>query len=286
MHSVTARLKSLFLSSWHPFAWFAVIGFFVYGQTFFFGFSYFDDNVLIVDHIRDLTNFSNIGQIFQTDVFHVLGSSAGYYRPLLTLSFMVNAVFAGLQPFVYHFTNVLIHIAVTCFIFLLLVKLGFRRSKVFCLSLLFLVHPVVVQAVAWIPGRNDSLLALFVVSSFIFFLKYIEKHRRRDYIRHLVLFFFALLTKESAAVLPVVCFSFGLFVKKFGQECLPQVSQIKNSAKSRASQVHQVNYQKDQRLPPNLYVGWLGCLLVWGILRFSAVQSDVDLIGAGIKSVV
>jgi hypothetical protein len=235
MSTIAARLKNLFLSSWHPFAWFALIGLLVYGQTLFFGFSYLDDNVLIVDHIKDLTNFANIGRFFQEDVFHLMGWSAAYYRPLLTLSFMANAIFAGLHPFLYHLTNVLIHIVVTCFIFQLLLKLGFRRVKVFCLSFLFLIHPVVVQAVAWLPGRNDSLLAFFAVPSFIFFLNYLEKHKRGDYAWHLVFFLCALLTKETAIALPVVCFFFNFLIKE----------------------------PKPARLPLKFYAGWLGCFLIW-----------------------
>lgn len=256
MRTLVSRLKQLFLSSWHPFGWFALIGFFVYGQTLFFGFSYLDDNVLIIDHINDLRNFSNIVQIFQTDVFRLFGTSTGYYRPLLTLSFMINAAIGGIDPFVYHLTNILIHITVTGLVFYLLLKLRFDRIKTFFLSLLFLVHPVLVQAVAWIPGRNDSLLALFVISSFIFFLKYLEKHKRKDYIWHLVFFFCALLTKESAVALPVLCFFFSVVVKGSG---------IKS-------------------LSSKLYIGWLGSILAWFVLRAMAVHGDSVLIGNGMKA--
>jgi hypothetical protein len=74
-------------------------------------------------------------------------------------------------------------------------SLGYRVALLG--SLAFAAHPVIASAVAWIPGRNDSLLGVLVVGSWLAFLR-----RRRAL--HLLLFALALLTKETAVALPLV----------------------------------------------------------------------------------
>lgn len=250
MHALVSRLKKLFLSSWHPWAWFAAIGFLLYAQTFLFGFSYLDDNVLIIKNIDHLRNPLKILQIFQNDVFHLSDPAVGYYRPLLTLSFMVNAVVAGPHPFFYHLTNVVIHVVVTGLVFQLLARLGFSRKRSFLLSVLFLAHPALVPAVAWIPGRNDPLLTLFVILSFLFFIQSVDHKRLSNYIGHLFFFFCALLTKESATVLPALCL-FYIFLK---------------------------NTPSHFFLAKRFYFGWAGGIAVWVLLRSMAVKGDPGLV--------
>lgn len=258
MQIATARLKNLVLSSWHPFAWLVLIGFLCYGQTLGFGFSYLDDNILIVERVDELRDLSRLGTIFTRDVFHVPGGSAGYYRPLLILSFMVDAFFSGGHPFGYHFLNVILHLVATILVFLLLVRLEFSRLKSFCFSLLFLVHPALAQAVAWVPGRNDPLLAVFILASFLFFHNYLRTLGWKDLGWHLVFFLCALLTKESAVVFPAVLVFYFVLVKK----------------------------EKLKDFPRKTYLGWLGCLGVWFVLRTNAVDADMDLVSEGLMSTV
>ena len=75
-------------------------------------------------------------------------------------------------------------------------------------AIMFCVHPLNTSAVAWIPGRNDTLLTLFVLNSFIFFLRAHDTKRGLTFAVHILLFFFALLVKESAIVLPFLCIGY------------------------------------------------------------------------------
>jgi tetratricopeptide (TPR) repeat protein len=63
-----------------------------------------------------------------------------------------------------------------------------------------------VQAIAWIPGRNDSLLTAFALASMIFLIQYFETRRWIHIVFHLLFFFLSLLTKENAVLLPVLYF--------------------------------------------------------------------------------
>ena len=77
---------------------------------------------------------------------------------------------------------------------------------------MFACHPSVVQAVSWIPGRNDSLLTLFIVLSFYFIKKYIDTNKLFFLFIHLSCFCLSLLTKETAIVVPVF-YLFFLYLK-------------------------------------------------------------------------
>lgn len=190
------------LKGWRPYFILLVLGFLLYGQALFFDFSYFDDQSLIIENAPILSNFKNIGLVFTSDAFFSM--SKFYYRPILNLSLMFDMHIGGVVPFVYHFSNILIHILVACLIFRLFIKLNYSRYLAALFSALFIVHPVLTQAVAWIPGRNDSLLALFVLAAFNLFLEFKDKPRPVYYLGYLLCFLLALFTKETAALLPAL----------------------------------------------------------------------------------
>lgn len=204
--------KSFFLSGKRPYIFILSFGFLVYVRSLSFGFTYFDDNVLILDNLFFLRNINNFFKAFAIEVFHILHSSAAYYRPLLTISYMFDALISGNNPFFYHLTNLLIHLLNSVLVFIFLNKLKIKKDISFFWSVIFAVHPVLVQAVVWLPGRNDSLLTLFVLSAFIFLIDFFEK-RRGIYLWY---FFFsfalALFTKESSVFISFLVLFYGFFI--------------------------------------------------------------------------
>jgi Tfp pilus assembly protein PilF len=126
------------------------------------------------------------------------------------------------------------------------------------LSLLFAVHPVLTQAVAWIPGRNDMLLMIFFLSSFILLLQHIEKPSPWRVALHSLLFLLALFTKETAVIIPVIMAAVAL--------------------------IHMHSGWRKLLLPA---AGWVMAVVVWFIVRSSATLtkswiSPPDMIRAGI----
>jgi tetratricopeptide (TPR) repeat protein len=179
----------------------------VYGQTLGFGFTYYDDDQLILNDIGFLQKPSNIFSAFQRDV---LSNPKGlfYYRPVLTLSLMADAWIGGSRPFIYHLTNVLLQAAACCLLLLVLNRFrGMSRSS-FYAALLFAVHPLLVQAVAWVPGRNDTLLALLLLGAFYAFTQQWEKRKPGWFVLSHLFFLTALFTKETAAVFPFIGLSY------------------------------------------------------------------------------
>jgi tetratricopeptide (TPR) repeat protein len=198
------------LKSWRPYFIIFIFGFLLYGQTLFFNFTYFDDNALILEQAEVLSSFKNVGAVFSSDAF--FSDDKFYYRPLFNLSLMLDNHWGGIMPFAYHFSNILFHLLAAMLIFYIIYRLSRRRELSFFLSLIFLVHPALVQAVAWLPGRNDSLLAVFILNSFIFFLNFLDKPRLSSYIFHILFFLLALLVKETAIVLPLLMIFYVYFI--------------------------------------------------------------------------
>lgn len=188
-----------FLKGWNPYLIIALVGFILYAKALSFDFTHLDDKQLIVDNFSFIGNVSNAFNAFQYKAFP--DSIIPYYRPILTLSLMLDAQFGGQAPLVYHLTNVMMHIAVVCLLYTLLLMLGHRKGASFFFAVLFTVHPVLAETVAWVPGRNDLLLAVFCLLAFMSFLKYLDGAELTYLIAHTVFFALALFTKESAVVL-------------------------------------------------------------------------------------
>jgi protein O-mannosyl-transferase len=173
-------------------------------RTLWFGFTELDDRDLVVDDQGFLAHPANLLHAFGRSYMHAVDPGHAYYRPLVTLSYAIDAQWSGARPFGYHLTNVALH-AIACVLFLAVLRRFAMPGPVAVLAaLVFAVHPALAEAVAWIPGRNDSLLAVSALAAWIFFLRDRARASRIDRALHFVFFGLALLTKETAVALPIV----------------------------------------------------------------------------------
>ncbi len=132
-----------------------------------------------------------------------------YYRPIVELSFYLDNLLWGMEPGIMHLENILIHCANSLMVLLLARRYFVRQENKtmeipLLVALLFALHPLNVEAVAWIAGRTDPLLALFVLSSFFYILRWLDKPCWQDMAAALLMFCAALLTKETALAFGVV----------------------------------------------------------------------------------
>ena len=185
-----------------PYLLIIVVGFLLYAHTLKFDYTNLDDKTLIADDKAFVSNLSSIPAAFHLDVFKEKGGT--FYRPLFVISLIIDGSLGKMSFAYYHFSNILFHVLAGCLLFSLLIKLGIKRQSSLLLSLFLIIHPALVQAVAWIPGRNDSLLAIFVLASFIMLLNFMESKKIIHFIFHSLFFLMALFTKETAIVLPVL----------------------------------------------------------------------------------
>lgn len=177
----------------------------VHGPTASFAFSHLDDDHLLVDRWARLRQWSYAAGAFHEPYFAMSDPGEGYYRPLVTLSFVIDA--AGRPAPVgapFHRTNVALHLVASVLLLLLLRQLGIADVLALVLALVFAVDPAFTMAVAWIPGRNDLLLAVFVLGAWLAFGRASRPRPPWRLALHLALFAAAMLTKEAAFVLPVL----------------------------------------------------------------------------------
>ncbi|OGX32428.1 MAG: hypothetical protein A2787_01485 [Omnitrophica WOR_2 bacterium RIFCSPHIGHO2_01_FULL_48_9] len=180
-----------------------------------------DDEESIVNNaaIKDL---GNIDKIFQTSFF----GGMSYYRPLVSLSFMLEYRLFGLHPFYYYLDNLLLHTATAVLVFFLLNFIFKNNIFAFFTALLFAIHPVQWEAVANISGRAILLCTFFYLSAFFLFCRAIDKQRKQDYWLALGCFGLALLSKESAVVLPLVLFGYRWFTRRSSPQKFPMTLRL------------------------------------------------------------
>jgi len=207
-------LRSLFLGRWHPYAWIALASCLLYGHILTFSdYTFYDDNVLIARHFSHIDELSDIGHEFFEDAFHQ-AQGGSFFRPILTITFILSAQVSRLELWGYHLTDIVLHLIASMLVFGALKTLGIRHGPAFVCSLLFCLHPSLTQSVAWISGRNDPLLAVFILPCFIFFVKFIEAPSIKWYLLHMLFFALSMLTKETAIVFPVLALFYAGVVKR------------------------------------------------------------------------
>ncbi|HAT71391.1 MAG TPA: hypothetical protein DCS63_01065 [Elusimicrobia bacterium] len=133
-----------------------------------------------------------------------LGFSPGYYHPLTTLTYKLEFSIFGTSPLSYHITNLVLHLINCASVFYLVAALGARRRVAFLAALLFGLHPVHVEPVAWASGRKELLWGFFSIWTLIFYLRYSGAGSRKHYACSLFMFLLAILSKPFAVVIPLL----------------------------------------------------------------------------------
>ena len=168
-----------------------------------------DDSTTIVEN-SDIRDFKNVPKIFTGSFF----GDHSYYRPLVTLSYMVEYRVFGLDAFRFNLDNVILHILNSFCVFALINRLWKDRAIAFGVALLFAIHPVQWEAVSNISGRAILLNAFFIFFAFCLFIDFYERKRTLLLFGSVASFVLALLCKESAAIFPVVLVLYILFFSK------------------------------------------------------------------------
>jgi len=183
------------------------IAFLCYAQTLAFPFVY-DDKMLITDNPY-VTSFRYLPRFFTMhlwDSFNI--HFVNFYRPLLLSWLLLNHAFFGFHPAGWHLTNILLHVAATYLVCVLAEKFCGDRGIAIITGLLFAVHPVHLEVVAWISAASDMLLTVFVLASLICYLKSRQgRNEKRWLIMAWLSYAAALLSKEPAVMMPVLVFA-------------------------------------------------------------------------------
>lgn len=185
----------------------------VYLPALFCGFVNLDDPIFILNNpfIRNLDS----GLLS----FAFTSRTLDIWMPLTWLSFALDYHFWGLNPFGYHLVNILLHSANSALVALVSARLlglshPFGNSEALSLSrrllvpllaaLLFALHPLRVESVAWVTERKDVLNGFFTLCALVCYLRYGAKGRGSDYTFSLLFFALSLMSKPVSVVLPLV----------------------------------------------------------------------------------
>ena len=163
-------------------------------------------------------SWNNIADIFSKAYYKL-------YHPLVTISFAIEYHFFKLDPYIYHITNILLHILNTFFVFFIFLKLTKSYFKSFIISLFFAVYPTNVEVVAWISARKDLLFCFFYLISILCYITNYNNKKIIFYFLSLISFLAACFSKPMAVTLPVIIilidffynqsFSFKKNIKKY-----------------------------------------------------------------------
>ena len=171
----------------------------VYAQVRTHAFINFDDPIYVTENLHVRVGLAWDGVIWAFTTFH-----DSNWFPLTWLSHMLDYELFGLDSGSHHLVNVLFHAVSTLLLFFALRRMtGARWPSAFA-ALIFAIHPLHVESVAWIAERKDVLSTFFWMLTLLAYSYYVAKPTRARYATTLVVFCLGLMAKPMLVTLPVV----------------------------------------------------------------------------------
>ncbi|MBN2124387.1 MAG: tetratricopeptide repeat protein [Deltaproteobacteria bacterium] len=159
----------------------------------------YDDYEYVVQNPHVRYGITPRGLVWAFTSFH-----SGNWHPLTWISHMVDCELFGLNPGAHHFTGLLLHVASS----LLLCRVLFRMTgalwRSVLVAVLFAVHPLHVESVAWVAERKDVLSTLFWMLTIWAYHRYVDGPRAGRYLLTLLFFTLGLMAKPMLVTLPFV----------------------------------------------------------------------------------
>ena len=129
----------------------------------------------------------------------------GNYHPLTILSYAFNYAISGLDPFSYYLVNYLFHLLNTILVFYFIWNIsGNNKFIAAFVAIVFGIHPMHVESVAWVAERKDVLYTFFFLLALIQYWKYLVNGKKSHFWLCFILFVLSLLSKPAAIVLPLL----------------------------------------------------------------------------------
>jgi protein O-mannosyl-transferase len=226
--TITTPTESPFASastrSWLLLAAVLLLTFLAYSGTLRYQFVYDDGAQIVYNPAVQSWRFAP--RFF---VEHVWSSQpnapASYYRPLFMLWCLINYTVFSLKPVWWHLSTLAAHLAATGAVYALSRRLLRDPIAAAIAALVFGLHPIHVESVAWVSGVADPLMTAFFVAAFLCYLNFREQRPRRAFwmAASLALYAFAVLTKEPGIVLPLIVFAYEwMFAQEFPRQPTPE----------------------------------------------------------------
>jgi tetratricopeptide (TPR) repeat protein len=186
-----------------------------YVNTLTGGFVY-DDRQQILENPY-VHSFRYTGKIFASTVWTFQGAQGitNYYRPLMTLAYLLCYRLYGPIPFGFHLMSLALHAAIVLLVFAVCRRLFGDQLPALLAAGLFALHPIHTESVAWIAGITDLELSAFFLLTFLLYLRLGEQRTSSplSIAALLAAYAFALLSKEQALVLPFLAAAYEHFYR-------------------------------------------------------------------------
>jgi tetratricopeptide (TPR) repeat protein len=199
IHTKIVKPKAVPIPNWHiPLI--LILTFTIYIPALSAGFVNWDDPDYVGGNSYLIRDLSRLPELLTTPV-------QGNYHPLTMFSLALNFAISGDHEWSYHLFNLIFHL-VNCFLVYRLAFLLSKNNSLIALvtSLLFAIHPLHVESVAWISERKDVLYALFFIAGHITYTKYIDESSKKQYWLTFLFLILSLLSKPAAVIFPVSLF--------------------------------------------------------------------------------
>ncbi|MBA4369483.1 MAG: hypothetical protein C0403_17795, partial [Desulfobacterium sp.] len=172
---------------------------FVYTQTRTHDFINYDDETYITSnsHVTKGLNAQNM-------IWAFTASWASNWHPLTWISHMMDIEIHGVNPGAHHFTSMLFHILNSFLVFFLFRKMTGELWKSCFLAVVFAIHPLHVESVAWVAERKDVLSTFFGLITLWGYFRYVKKPGIHRYGLILVFYSLSLMSKPMLVTFPFV----------------------------------------------------------------------------------
>jgi protein O-mannosyl-transferase len=214
------------------------VTFLAYANTITHGFAYDDQTFILQNEVVQSASISEaiskIPVVLTKELwfYRVLqdkdpnkdtGPTTPYYRPMFVFYQMGCWLLFGASASGWHVANILVHLLVVYFAFLILQRITGNRTLAAIASLVFAVHPLRSESVAWICGISDPYLGIFLLPCFYLYMRYREQGNRKQLAGALALFLLAAFAKEPAVALPIFIVAYELFAINLNKSLMERV---------------------------------------------------------------
>src|SRR6185436_7965524 len=196
VHTKPIKLKADPVPQWHlPLI--LILTFIIYIPALNAGFVNWDDPDYVGANNTLIRDLSLLPELITTPV-------QGNYHPLTMISLAINFAISKDAAWSYHLFNLIFHLINCILVYRLALLLSKNNSLIaFVTALLFGIHPLHVESVAWVSERKDVLYALFFIAGHISYTRYIDSGSKKQYWLTLLFVVLSLLSKPAAVIFPV-----------------------------------------------------------------------------------
>jgi len=175
----------------------SVATFIAYMQVLNYGFITFDDTQYLTSNWNIKTGLTK-----ESIIWAFSTSYASNWHPVTWLSHMLDYELYEMEPFGHHLTSLIFHITNTLLLFGVLLKMTGALWRSGLVAVLFAVHPINVESVAWISERKNVLSTFFLLLTLWAYVRYVNKKNAGNYLLVVLFLVLGLMSKPMLVTLP------------------------------------------------------------------------------------